>query len=53
MVLPKERAEEILKKPQEREKKEEKMMRELMAGKLTLELLGLDKVLEAKELQEE
>ncbi len=53
MVVPKERAEEILKKPQEREKKEEKMMRELMAGKLTLELLGLDKVLEAKELQEE
>jgi len=53
VVIPKERAEEILKKSQEREKKEEKMMRELVAGKLTLELLGLDKVLEAKGLQEE
>lgn len=53
MVVPKERAEGILKKSQEREKKEEKMMRELMAGKLSLELLGLDKALEAKGLQEE
>jgi 4-hydroxy-4-methyl-2-oxoglutarate aldolase len=53
VVIPKDRAEEILKKCQEREKKEEEIMRELVAGKLTLELLGFDKILEAKGLQEE
>ena len=53
MVVPKERAEGILKKSQDREKKEEDIMRQLIAGKLSLELLGLDKALEAKGLQKE
>ena len=53
VVVPKERAQEILRKCRGREKEEQEIMRELMAGKLTLELLGFDKVFKAKGLQEE
>lgn len=53
VVIPKEKTDEILKKSLEREEKEAQMMKDLMAGKLTLELLGLDKILEAKGLIEE
>jgi len=53
VVIPKEKAQETLKKSQDREKKEQIMMEKLLSGKLTtLELLGLDKILEAKGLQE-
>ena len=53
VVVPKEKAHDTLEKGKEREKKEAEMMKELMAGKLTLELLGFDKVLESKGLKEE
>lgn len=53
VVIPKVEAHEVLKKSHERENKEEKIMEELKKGKLTLELLGLDRVLEAKGLREE
>lgn len=53
VVVPKEKAQETLKKSQDREKNEQIMMEKLALGKLTtLELLGLDKVLKAKGLQE-
>lgn len=53
VVIPKEKAQETLKKSQDREEKEQIMMEKLVSGKLTtLELLGLDKILEVKGLQE-
>lgn len=53
VVIPKEKAQETLKKCWERERKEQMIMKELKAGKLTLELLGYDKILKAKGLREE
>ncbi len=54
VVIPREKAQETLKKSQDREKSEQMMMEKLTSRELTtLELLGLDKVLKAKGLQEE
>jgi len=54
VVVSKEKAQETLKNSQDREKKEQIMMEKLASRELTtLELLGLDKVLKAKGLQEE
>jgi len=54
VVVPKEKAQDTLKKSQDREKKEQIMMEKLTSGELTtLELLGFNKILKAKGLQEE
>lgn len=52
VVVPLERAEEVLEKSLEREEKERAMMEQLRAGKTTLELLGLDKMLSQMGLEE-
>jgi len=52
VVIPKEEAYETLKKCVQREKKEAALIKELKAGKLTLELYRFDKILKDKGLRE-
>ena len=53
VVVPRTAAEDVLKETYKREAKEQEIKRKLRQGHLTLELLGLDKVLEEKGLTEE
>lgn len=53
VVIPREQCDQILDLAQAREEKEEVMMKELEAGKTTLELLGLDSILESLGVTEE
>ncbi len=53
VVIPLERAAEVLAKSQAREEKERVMMAQLKAGKTTVELLGLDQLLAQMGLTEE
>ncbi len=53
VVIERERAAEVLEKSLAREERERVMMEQLSAGKSTLELLGLDKILDKMGLTEE